>query len=76
MKKIKEDIPTAEALHTRLHTIMESGLANFVSTTNARRISVRTHVRFAVMSGLFALAIVGFLFAAQVSIRFSVKLFP
>jgi len=69
MKKIKEDIPTAEALHTRLHTIMESGLANFVSTTNARRISVRTHVRFAVMSGLFALSIVGFLFAAQVDLN-------
>jgi len=69
MKKIKADIPTTETLQLKLHAVMRSGLADFVKTTNARRIAVRASIRFAVVSTLFILAIVGFLFMAEIDLN-------
>jgi len=69
MKKIKEDIPTRENLQSKLHTIMKSGLTDFVKTTNARRIAVQASIRFAVVSVLFILAIAVFLFMAEVDLN-------
>jgi hypothetical protein len=68
MKKIKDEIPTVDRLKLKFHTIMESGLTDFVKTTNARRIAVRASIRFAIISVLFILAISVFLFMAQVDI--------
>ena len=47
---------------------MESGLADFIKTTNARRIAVRASIQFAVVSVLFILAISIFLFLAKIDL--------
>jgi hypothetical protein len=69
MKKIKADLPTSETLELKLHAIMKSGLPDFVKTTNARRIAVRASIRFTIVSVLFILAIVVFLFLAQIDLN-------
>jgi len=48
---------------------MNSGLADFIKTTNARRIAVRGSIRFAIVSVIFIVAISLFLFMAQVDIN-------
>lgn len=69
MKKIKEDIPTRENLQSKLHTVMKSGLTDFIKSTNARRIAVRASIRYATVSILFIAAIAVFLFLAQVDLN-------
>jgi hypothetical protein len=69
MKKIKDDIPTAETLQVKLHATMKSGLTDFVKTTNARRIAVRASIRFAIVSVLFILAIAVFLYMAHIDLN-------
>lgn len=68
MKKVKEAIPTRAQLHTKLHAVMESGLTDFIKSTNARRIAVRASIRFAVVSVIFILAIAAFLFMTQIDV--------
>ena len=69
MKKIKLDIPTVQTLQSKLHAIMQSGLTDFVKTTNARRIAVRASIRFTIVSVLFTVAIAVFLFMAEIDLN-------
>jgi hypothetical protein len=69
MKKIKDTLQTTEVLQTKLHSIVESGFADFVKTTNARRIAVRGSIRFVVVAALFIVAIAVFLFLAEVDLN-------
>lgn len=66
MNKIKADIPTQEVLQTKLRSIMKSGLADFVKSTNAQRIAVRASIRYVVVSVLFIMAIAVFLYLAKI----------
>jgi hypothetical protein len=67
MKKIKDTIQTSETLLSRLHSVMASGLTDFIKTTNAQRIAVRASIRYSVVAVLFIIATAVFLFLAQVN---------
>jgi hypothetical protein len=67
MKKTKDNIQTSDVLLSKLHSVMTSGLTDFIKTTHAQRIAVRASIRYAIVSVLFIVATAVFLFLAQVN---------
>lgn len=69
MKQISDDISTTEKLYLKLHTVLTERFPLFIETTNARRFDVRSHIRLAIISGLFVFAIAAFLYVTRVDLN-------
>ncbi|MCA9362580.1 DUF3137 domain-containing protein [Candidatus Kaiserbacteria bacterium] len=67
MSRLREQIPTVDALSARLEKVLAADLANFLRATRDRREQVRANIRYVITAGLFLIALFVFLFITSLN---------